>query len=60
MAEDRVDERIGPTVEPLLEREHGRDWRHLAISDARISRRNDLYSLPPDRRPIADAHGGYR
>lgn len=44
---------MGATIKPMaaimLESERGRDWRHLSISDARISRRNYLYALPPDR-----------
>jgi len=42
---------MGATIKPksalLLEGERGRDWRALSISDARITRRNYLYSIEP-------------
>lgn len=44
---------IGATIKPMaavhLEGERGRQWRALSISDARLARRNYLYSLPPQR-----------
>jgi len=44
---------IGATIKPMaavyLEGERGRQWRALSVSDARLSRRNYLYSLPPQR-----------
>jgi len=44
---------MGATIKPMaaihLEGERGRKWRALSISDARISRRNYLYSLAPER-----------
>lgn len=44
---------MGATIKPMaavyLEGERGRRWRALAISDARMSRRNYLYSLAPER-----------
>ena len=42
---------IGATIKPMaavyLEGARGRQWRALSVSDARLSRRNYLYSLPP-------------
>ncbi|MBO9513707.1 MAG: LysR family transcriptional regulator [Variovorax sp.] len=42
---------MGATIKPMsalqLEGERGRDWRALSISDARITRRNYLYSIEP-------------
>jgi len=41
------------TIKPMAaiyqEGQRGRKWRALSISDARMSRRNYLYSLPPER-----------
>jgi LysR family tcuABC transcriptional regulator len=37
----------------LLEGERGRQWRALRVSDAKLSRRNYLYSLPPARATAA-------
>lgn len=48
-----VHDGIGATIKPMaavhLEGERGRQWRALSISDARLARRNYLYSLPPQR-----------
>jgi hypothetical protein len=38
-----------------LERDRGREWRALSISDARLTRRNYLYSLAPERLSTAAA-----
>lgn len=42
---------MGATIKPMsaiqLEGARGREWRALSISDARISRRNYLYSIEP-------------
>ena len=50
---------MGATIKPMaavfLEGERGRQWRALSISDARMSRRNYLYSLPPQRLSTAAA-----
>ena len=50
---------MGATIKPMaaiyLERERGRKWRALAISDAHMRRRNYLYSLPPERLSTAAA-----
>ena len=50
---------MGATIKPMaavyLERERGRKWRTLSISDARMSRRNYLYSLAPQRLSTAAA-----
>jgi LysR family tcuABC transcriptional regulator len=44
---------MGATIKPmaaiLLEGQRGREWRALSISDARLSRRNYLYALAPER-----------
>jgi len=40
---------IKPMAAILLEGARGKNWRCLSISDARISRRNYLYSIAPDR-----------
>jgi LysR family tcuABC transcriptional regulator len=40
---------IKPMAAVYLERERGRQWRALSISDAHMSRRNYLYCLPPQR-----------
>jgi len=49
---------IKPMAAVYLEGERGRKWRCLSISDARISRRNYLYSIAPDRlSPAAAAVG---
>ena len=54
-----VYEGIGATIKPMaavfLEGKRGRQWRALSISDARMSRRNYLYSLPPTRLSTAAA-----
>ncbi len=46
-------EGLGVTIKPMaaifIEGQRGREWRALAISDARLSRRNYLYSLSPVR-----------
>jgi len=43
---------MGATIKPmaaiLQEGDRGRQWRHLSISDATISRRNYVYSLAPE------------
>jgi LysR family tcuABC transcriptional regulator len=48
-----VYEGIGATIKPIsalqLEGERGRDWRALTVSDARLRRRNYVYSIAPDR-----------
>lgn len=48
-----VYDRMGATIKPMaavyLEGERGRHWRALSISDARLSRRNYLYSIAPQR-----------
>jgi LysR family tcuABC transcriptional regulator len=54
---------MGATIKPmaaiLLEGQRGREWRALSISDARLSRRNYLYSLAPERlSPAAAAVAG--
>ena len=50
---------MGATIKPMgaiyLERERGRKWRALSISDAHLMRRNYLYSLPPERLSTAAA-----
>ncbi len=50
---------MGATIKPMgaiyLERARGREWRALSISDARLRRRNYLYSLPPERLSTAAA-----
>ena len=50
---------MGATIKPMaaiyLERERGRNWRALSISDARMRRPNYLYSLPPARLSTAAA-----
>jgi LysR family transcriptional regulator, regulatory protein for tcuABC len=50
---------MGATIKPMgaiyLERERGRKWRALSISDAHMVRRNYLYSLPPERLSAAGA-----
>lgn len=53
---------MGATIKPIsalqLEGERGKRWRHLSISDVRISRRNYLYSISPDMlSPAAAAVG---
>jgi len=54
-----VYEGIGATIKPMaaihLEGKRGRQWRALAISDARMIRRNYLYSLSPKRLSTAAA-----
>ena len=54
-----VYEGIGATIKPMaavyLEGARGRQWRALPISDARMIRRNFLYSLPPKRLSTAAA-----
>jgi LysR family tcuABC transcriptional regulator len=50
---------MGATIKPMaaiyLEGERGRTWRALSISDARLVRRNYLYSLAPARLSAAAA-----
>jgi LysR family tcuABC transcriptional regulator len=50
---------MGATIKPMaavyLEGERGRHWRALSIADARMSRRNYLYSLAPERLSTAAA-----
>ena len=50
---------IGATIKPMaaivLEGQRGRKWRALPISDARLIRRNYLYSLAPTRLSTAAA-----
>ena len=50
---------IGATIQPMaavhLEADRGREWRALAVSDARLARWNYLYSLPPQRLSAAAA-----
>lgn len=50
---------MGATIKPMaavyLERDRGREWRALSISDARLTRRNYLYSLAPERLSTAAA-----
>jgi LysR family tcuABC transcriptional regulator len=50
---------MAATIKPMaaiyLEGSRGRQWRALSISDARMSRRNYLYSLPPQRLSAAAA-----
>jgi LysR family tcuABC transcriptional regulator len=50
---------MAATIKPMaaiyLERDRGRKWRALSVSDARMSRRNYLYSLPPERLSAAAA-----
>lgn len=47
-----VSEGMGATIKPLsalqLESERRNDWRALAVSDVRLSRRNYLYSISPE------------
>ena len=54
---DCVFEGMGATIKPMaavyLEGRRGRQWRTLSVSDARLGRRNYLYSLPPERRSAA-------
>jgi LysR family tcuABC transcriptional regulator len=50
---------MAATIKPMaaiyLEGRRGREWRALSISDARMSRRNYVYSLPPQRLSAAAA-----
>ncbi|MBI3375178.1 MAG: LysR family transcriptional regulator [Betaproteobacteria bacterium] len=50
---------MGATIKPMsaifLEHERGKKWRALSVSDAHMSRRNYLYSLPPERLSTAAA-----
>ena len=50
---------MGATIKPMsalqLEGKRGRHWRALSISDARIARRNYLYSIEPGMRSPATA-----
>jgi LysR family tcuABC transcriptional regulator len=50
---------MAATIKPMaaiyLEGERGRKWRTLSVSDAHMSRRNYLYSLPPARLSTAGA-----
>lgn len=54
-----VEEGMGATIKPMsalpLDRERRQEWRALAVSDARLQRRNYLYSITPDRLPPAAA-----
>lgn len=47
-----VYEGMGATIKPMsalhLEGERGKEWRALSISNARMTRRNYLYSIPPN------------
>lgn len=47
-----VYEGIGVTIKPMsalhIEGKRSKDWRALSISDARITRRNYIYSITPD------------
>lgn len=50
---------MGATIKPMaavhLEGARGRQWRALSITDARMDRRNYLYSLAPERLSAAAA-----
>jgi len=50
---------MAATIKPMSaiyqEGERGRKWRALSVSDARMSRRNYLYSLPAERLSAAAA-----
>jgi len=50
---------MGATIQPMaaihLEAQRGRQWRALSVSDARMMRRNYLYSAPPQRQSAAAA-----
>src|SRR6185295_18036988 len=50
---------MGATIQPMaaihLEERRGRQWRALSLSDARITRRNYLYSMAPQRLSAAAA-----
>jgi len=50
---------MAATIKPMsaiyLEGERGRRWRALSVSDAHMSRRNFVYSLPPARLSTAGA-----
>jgi len=54
-----VHDGMGATIKPMgaiyQERERGRKWRALSVSDAHLVRRNYLYSLPPERLSTAAA-----
>jgi LysR family tcuABC transcriptional regulator len=54
-----VHDGMGATIQPMaaihLEERRGRQWRALSISDARLARRNYLYSLAPQRLSAAAA-----
>jgi LysR family transcriptional regulator, regulatory protein for tcuABC len=54
-----VHDGMGATIQPMaamhLEERRGRQWRALSISDARLVRRNYLYSLAPQRLSAAAA-----
>jgi LysR family tcuABC transcriptional regulator len=54
---DCVFDGMGASIKPMaavyLEGRRGRLWRTLSISDAKLGRRNYLYSLPPERRSAA-------
>ena len=54
-----VHDGMGATIQPmaaiLLEEQRGRQWRTLSVSDARLTRRNYLYSLQPQRLSAAAA-----
>ena len=50
---------MGATIQPMaaihLEERRGRQWRALSLSDARMTRRNYLYSMAPQRLSAAAA-----
>jgi LysR family tcuABC transcriptional regulator len=50
---------MAATIKPMAaiyqEGERGREWRAISVSDARMIRRNYLYSLPPERHTAAAA-----
>jgi LysR family tcuABC transcriptional regulator len=50
---------MGATIKPMaavyLEGARGRQWRALSITGARMSRRNYIYSLAPERLSAAAA-----
>ena len=50
---------MAATIKPMaaiyLEGARGKQWRALSISDAHMSRRNYLYTLPPQRLSVAAA-----
>jgi LysR family tcuABC transcriptional regulator len=54
-----VHDGMGATIKPMaavyLEGARGRQWRALSITGARMSRRNYIYSLAPERLSTAAA-----